>query len=146
MGFKPQGPGLQSNVAEAPLDFDRENPMSSTIHSHQGVNPASIEARIMRARRQLKDLAEQAQSDDPRVWQHITKLFPELAMNIEQISHGLGELGAKRRAGGTNSRNIPVGIDEMMNDPCWKGYKMVGTKKKGGKSVPNCVTNKGKQK
>jgi len=24
-------------------------------------------------------------------------------------------------------------------DPCWKGYEMVGTKKKGGKEVPNCV-------
>ena len=23
--------------------------------------------------------------------------------------------------------------------PCWKGYEMVGTKKKGGKNVPNCV-------
>jgi hypothetical protein len=25
------------------------------------------------------------------------------------------------------------------SDPCWKNYKMVGTKKKGGKTVPNCV-------
>lgn len=25
------------------------------------------------------------------------------------------------------------------DDPCWKGYKMVGNKKKGGKEVPNCV-------
>ena len=25
------------------------------------------------------------------------------------------------------------------NDPCWKGYKMVGTKNKNGKTVPNCV-------
>lgn len=24
-------------------------------------------------------------------------------------------------------------------DPCWSKYKMVGTKKKGGKTVPNCV-------
>ena len=24
-------------------------------------------------------------------------------------------------------------------DPCWKGYEMVGMKKKGGKPVPNCV-------
>ena len=24
-------------------------------------------------------------------------------------------------------------------NPCWKGYKPVGTKKKGGKTVPNCV-------
>ena len=23
--------------------------------------------------------------------------------------------------------------------PCWENYKMVGTKKKGGKTVPNCV-------
>ena len=26
-----------------------------------------------------------------------------------------------------------------MENPCWKGYEMVGTKKKGGKEVPNCV-------
>lgn len=24
-------------------------------------------------------------------------------------------------------------------DPCWDGYEMIGTKKKGGKDVPNCV-------
>ncbi len=24
-------------------------------------------------------------------------------------------------------------------NPCWKGYKPVGTKKKGGRTVPNCV-------
>lgn len=25
------------------------------------------------------------------------------------------------------------------DDPCWKGYEMIGMKKKGGKEVPNCV-------
>lgn len=25
------------------------------------------------------------------------------------------------------------------DNPCWKGYKPVGTKKKGGRTVPNCV-------
>lgn len=29
--------------------------------------------------------------------------------------------------------------DRIKNDPCWKGYKMVGMKKKGNKEVPNCV-------
>ncbi len=29
-----------------------------------------------------------------------------------------------------------------MKNPCWKGYQMVGMKKKGGKSVPNCVRKK----
>ncbi len=27
-------------------------------------------------------------------------------------------------------------------DPCWKNYEQVGTKKKGGKKVPNCVPKK----
>ena len=31
----------------------------------------------------------------------------------------------------------------MKNDPCWTGYKMVGSKKKGGRTVPNCVTSEG---
>ncbi len=28
--------------------------------------------------------------------------------------------------------------------PCWKNYEMVGTKKKGGRKVPNCVPKKKK--
>ena len=30
-------------------------------------------------------------------------------------------------------------------NPCWKGYMMVGTKKKGGRTVPNCVPKKKKK-
>ena len=30
-------------------------------------------------------------------------------------------------------------LDELMEDPCWKGYKQIGMKKKQGKKVPNCV-------
>jgi hypothetical protein len=39
---------------------------------------------------------------------------------------------------------------EEKEGPCWKGYMMVGTKKKGNRKVPNCVpvneaTYKGKK-
>ena len=30
-------------------------------------------------------------------------------------------------------------ILKEMENPCWKGYEMVGTKKKDGREVPNCV-------
>jgi hypothetical protein len=30
-------------------------------------------------------------------------------------------------------------IAEKKDNPCWKGYSMVGTKLKDGKKVPNCV-------
>jgi hypothetical protein len=34
--------------------------------------------------------------------------------------------------------------ESLVNEdgPCWKGYKQVGMKNKGGKQVPNCVPNK----
>ena len=32
--------------------------------------------------------------------------------------------------------------DKKSNDPCWDGYKKVGTKIKEGKKVPNCVPKK----
>jgi hypothetical protein len=28
---------------------------------------------------------------------------------------------------------------ESLKDSCWKGYEAIGTKKKNGKTVPNCV-------
>jgi hypothetical protein len=154
MGFTGgAGPGVQSSVAEAPLDFDKENPIASTIHSHQGVNPASVEARIMRARGQLRELAAKAESNELIVWESIAKHFPELAMNIEQIRHGIDELAKIRKGGGRRVHNIDKHIGETNeikeanakkrtlknSNPCWKGYHPVGTKKKGGRTVPNCV-------
>jgi len=147
------GPGIQSAVAEAPLDFDKENPRNSTIHSHKGVNPASVEARIMRARGQLQELAARAESNELLVWESIARHFPELAMNIEQIQHGIEELAKIRRGGGRRVHNIDKNIGETNaikeanakkrtlknSNPCWDNYKPVGTKKKNGKTVPNCV-------
>lgn len=38
-------------------------------------------------------------------------------------------------------------LDESLRseNPCWKGYKPVGTKKKGGRTVPNCVPESAEQ-
>lgn len=30
-------------------------------------------------------------------------------------------------------------LEEAKKDPCWKGYKQLGTKDKDGKKVPNCI-------
>lgn len=36
-------------------------------------------------------------------------------------------------------KDIKEGLRDPKDNPCWKGYKPVGTKKKGGRTVPNCV-------
>ena len=48
--------------------------------------------------------------------------------------------GALHKAG--SIRKVQDSVDPMSEDkkgPCWDGYKMVGMKKKGGKTVPDCV-------
>ena len=34
---------------------------------------------------------------------------------------------------------IESALSEKQKNPCWKGYEMIGQKKKNGKTVPNCV-------
>lgn len=43
-----------------------------------------------------------------------------------------------------DQKALPDKTDENLrtNNPCWKGYEAVGTKKKNGKTVPNCVPKK----
>jgi hypothetical protein len=33
-------------------------------------------------------------------------------------------------------------VTKKKDNPCWKGYKKLGVKTKGGKKVPNCVPEK----
>ena len=42
----------------------------------------------------------------------------------------------------TEARDRSPGKIDKDEDPCWSGYKMVGTKKKYGREVPNCVPGK----
>ena len=36
---------------------------------------------------------------------------------------------------------VVEGLRDPKDNPCWKGYHPVGTKKKNGRTVPNCVPN-----
>jgi hypothetical protein len=144
-------PTNESKVDEMSINFNKDNPLQSQLN-HKS-NPGTIEYRIMRARAQLKDMAERADSNELLVWESITKHFPELAMNIEEIRHGIEELAKIRRGGGRRVHNIPKEIGETNtikeankkkrtlknSNPCWTGYHPVGTKQKGGRTVPNCV-------
>lgn len=42
----------------------------------------------------------------------------------------------------TLAHKIAKSIKNEQANPCWKGYEMIGMKKKNGKSVPNCVPTK----
>ena len=154
------GPGMQNYVVdEAPLDFDKNEPSNSTIYGHKS-NPGTVQHRIMRARAQLKDLVKMAESDDLRIWESITRHFPELAMNIEEVRHGIEELSKIKKGGGRRSANIPTGLGEDANpikqanaqkramkpkktsSACKSNQRQVGVQNKNGQVVPKCAVVK----
>lgn len=88
---------------ETPIEHNPENPMNPLIRGHQSVNPAHLNSRMMQAASQLQELAERAKlaGTSALQWESITRFFPELAMNIEQVRHGIEELVKAREAGTT---------------------------------------------
>jgi len=52
--------------------------------------------------------------------------------------YGSGESGEGGGDGG-GGEGATEGLDDPEDNPCWKGYKPIGTKKKSGRTVPNCV-------
>lgn len=57
------------------------------------------------------------------------------------ITKGSGTWGKadKDLANKVRGESFAADEDFTMDEACWDGYKQVGTKKKGGKVVPNCV-------
>ena len=64
----------------------------------------------------------------------------EVAMAIEKSNPGM-PMGVKMAIATKTAKRVAED-----KDPCWDSHKMVGTKKKGGKTVPNCVPKESVQK
>jgi len=73
----------------------------------------------------------------------------DMDVEVQRIGDELNS-GWTTRSGTVDEDSIESAIDSLMgqfadsavaedDDPCWKGYKQIGMKKKDGKEVPNCV-------
>ena len=75
----------------------------------------------------------------------------EAKNNMDQVfDFFMNETNGKKESGvSANMDQFSLNEDGKMEsgekDPCWKGYEMVGKKKKNGKEVPNCVPKKSKK-
>lgn len=64
---------------------------------------------------------------------------PHDGMSPEQSGFARVNSFIARGAAYDQDRDLVEGLKDPEDNPCWKGYKPVGTKKKNGKTVPNCV-------
>lgn len=107
-----------AQINEAPIQ-GTDDPNDPMIYGHNQANPMTLKGRIVQARKQLRELAAMAESDELIVWEKITRLakggmFMGLEQNLEQIRYGIDELVAKRKKGGISSRGIDRNIGEKI--------------------------------
>ena len=86
--------------------------------------------------------------DEPTLTKFATRArFSNNPKHREAAKQAMEKVKKKKQ----QTNNEEVELDEAGKlqgggkDPCWTGYKMVGTKKKGGREVPNCVPREGKE-
>ena len=69
-------------------------------------------------------------------------------MKYKNLKEVVKQLNSAVVAHGKQAKTIKKHVEKLEDSPlkkkgpCWKGYEMVGMKKKGGRKVPNCVPKK----
>lgn len=57
----------------------------------------------------------------------------------DRLEKKLRSEGSDKKVSLLADNGVQEGLRDPKDNPCWKGYKPVGTKQKGGRTVPNCV-------
>lgn len=137
--------GGKANVI---LKLDPTNPMDDTMVAVLGgAGSYSLKGLRDKARREVAEMVKRLESDHPVAFRDSAYNVRQLANTLNTIATAYDELKAIRAKGGKKSRGIAVSEEKQKGvdgKACWDGYKRMGTKKKGDKTVDNCVPMKKK--
>jgi hypothetical protein len=117
---------VQSKITKAAdyIDTAADYVAGGEMEESFTINPAAH--KVATKRRKIEALTTSSNSNEASVAKAKlgkTTELPKIKKEERLVDKIIGE--EKKKMKGKN--------------PCWKGYEMVGTKKKGGKEVPNCV-------
>jgi hypothetical protein len=97
------------------------------------------------AKAQAKTVKEDEDLDEANKLNKEKKRNVEASIGASYKKMGFDGRGSKGRHP-ENKRHDDIGLGRKVmklgeedKDPCWKGYEMIGMKKKGSRKVPNCV-------
>ena len=88
-----------------------------------------------------KGIVKHSSSDENEARKHLaTKYNSYMEMTVSPMKRFEGTSSLVKTYKGDTPGEKPVKEEKMKGeDPCWKGYHMVGKKLKAGREVPNCV-------
>jgi len=109
------------------------NRKSYRVEDTEGIDSVSLDVPL------LIRIVEYAREDaqDDMALHHIVDKLIQLSQSGETLTmdHYDAIVGDQKALPAPKEKNEGLKTD----NPCWKGYNPVGTKKKNGKTVPNCV-------
>lgn len=137
MGMNDQGEMIKSVPAKYYLFFHYHLVGSMYFLQAKIVDDKELETKVSNAERMV------AEEMDAAARQNIAK-----ARAPKEDPHtALGDCDCSQGDSPSTKKAVKVSMKKIDEDkdPCWKGYEMVGMKKKGGRKVPNCVPVKEEQ-
>ena len=170
--FIKEGEGEDHEVSMANNSLDTIIKMATELKAKMGENEKDIPAWIQDHITNAENFISQASSNYHEYGTNESMVNEDntpfetlmLIRNLEQTNKLLAQdLKTSKRLPNDKKENIKKSIvvnqglinyyketyknlknNESVNEasPCWKGYKQVGMKDKGGRQVPNCVPNK----
>ena len=98
----------------------------------------SINSSLQHLRKRVKSLEKITEEDKRPGWM-LRRMKDTQDPVYTKIKDKQKNMAALKRSSSKKPIKTEEGLRDPKNNPCWKGYKPVGTKKKGGRTVPNCV-------
>jgi hypothetical protein len=135
-GKKPKGSGRRLYTDENPKDT-----VSVKFRTKQDIidtlNKSDFKSKSHARQSQIINLIQQRlrvaleRAKNPSVKKRLRKGFEYIELKKEESKRKTKQM--------KNILEYEKFILEKKKNPCWSGYKQIGTKKKNGRIVPNCV-------
>jgi hypothetical protein len=143
----------QEMLTQNQIKYDPNRPHPANEEKDHEYSMARSElSAVMNAARRLKKKMKGEGNIEAWVQSKITKAADYIGSAADYIDSGESKFNEDVTIEDANGNTFVQIIDIIKadrlvkegkkmkgEDPCWKGYEMIGKKKKGGKEVPNCV-------
>lgn len=111
----------------------------ATVKRNMG-DLGKLSAQFEKSAKEAKELQQRMNSLYEDMGHVLSRYFDMQEITDEEADYRLGKRPAKLEQALTMRSAMPQQTNEEQG-PCWKGYKQIGMKDKGGRQVPNCVPN-----
>ena len=121
-------------VKESGNNFD-----PATVKRNMG-DLGKLSAQFEKSANEAKQLQQRMSSLYEDMGHVLGRYFDMQEISDEDADFRLGKRPPKMEQSSKLNALMPQQTNEA-DGPCWKGYKQIGMKDKGGRQVPNCVPN-----